>query len=444
MIGFGVTGLLVAFVLAAITYAVARSYLVNQREDTAIRQTYVNARLARSVLRLTQPDVRSFLAGLGGGTASTTVLRYQDEWFATSVATGREAIPAGLVRVVNGGGAGHHRYRDEDGLRLAVGVAVPAADTAYFELYSLAELERTLDLLARSLSFGVAGAALAAAAVGRAASTRLVRPLRPVADAAQRIASGALDTRLDEKTDPDLRRLVEAFNAMAEALEARIQREARFAADVSHELRSPLAAVAASLEVIDRRREQLPPQVVDALGVLVDKVAMFQQTVLDLLEISKMDAGTADLAIDRVDLRHLIDRLTALHGAEDAQVRVAPDVPSHLEGDRRRLAQALGNLLDNARRYAGGVKTIDVSAARGFIRIALDDHGPGIPSEERDAIFGRFARGESGMHAGSSSGSGLGLALVAEHVKLHHGRVWVEDAPGGGARFVVELPVSAS
>ena len=138
MIGFGITGLLVALVLGAITYAVARNYLVRQREETAIRQTYVNARLARSVLRLTQPDVRSFLAGLGGGTASTTVLRYQDEWFATSVATGREAIPAGLVRVVSGGGAGHQRYRDDDGgLRLAVGVAVPAADTAYFELYSL-------------------------------------------------------------------------------------------------------------------------------------------------------------------------------------------------------------------------------------------------------------------------------------------------------------------
>ncbi len=442
--GFGITGLLVAVVLAAVTYALARGYLVRQREETATSQAYVNARLARSVLRNPQPDVRGFLAGLGGGTASSTVLRHRGEWFATAVTEGRDAVPADLVRVVTEGRAGHQRYRDARGdLHLAVGVAVPAVDTAYFELFSLDELERTLDLLARSLGFGVAGAAAAAAGVGRAAAGRLVRPLRPVADAAERIAGGALDTRLDERTDPDLRRLAEAFNSMAAALEARIERETRFAADVSHELRSPLAAVAAALEIIDRRREQLPPQVTEAFAVLAGKVSTFQQMVLDLLEISRMDAGTASMSTDSIDLRHLLERVLARHGAQGAVLDIDELTPSHIHGDRRRLAQALGNIVDNAARYAGGITRVVVQPANaGTVRIAFEDKGPGVSPEEREAVFGRFARGEAGMRSGTASGTGLGLALVAEHVRLHHGRVWVEDASDGGARFVVELPVA--
>ena len=147
------------------------------------------------MLRAADPDVRAFLAGLGGGTASNTVLRYRGEWFATSVAVGRDALPTDLVRVVTQGHSGHRRYRGADGaLHIAVGVAVPSVDAAYFESFSLAELERTLDLLVRSLAFGVAGAAAVAALVGRAAAGRVVRPLLPVADAAERIAGGALDT----------------------------------------------------------------------------------------------------------------------------------------------------------------------------------------------------------------------------------------------------------
>lgn len=440
--GFGVTGLIVAVAGASLTYAVARGYLVEQREDTAIRQAYVNARLARNILRAQEPDVRAFLASLGGGTASDSVLRYRGESFATSLTIGPEEIPRGLQRVVGQGDAGHQRYRDAGGnLRLVVGVRVAAVGADYYELFSLAELEATIELLARSLAIGVAGAALVAAMVGWAAANRLVRPLRPVADAAERIAGGALDTRLDEPADPDLRRLTEAFNQMAAALESRIERETRFAADVSHELRSPLAAVAAAVEIIQRRRDQLPPQVTEAFAVLSAKVSLFQRMVLDLLEISRLDGGTAVVSDDLIDLRHLLDRMVDLHGANGAPIDIDASAPAHIRGDRRRLAQAVANIFDNASRYAGGVTRVGVTVPRpGWIRIEVEDRGAGISEEERDAIFGRFARGVAGVEAGSSSGSGLGLALTAEHVRLHGGRVWVEEAPDGGARFVVDIP----
>lgn len=443
-LGFGATGLGVAIAAAGLTYFAARSYLLAQREDTAIHQAYVNARLARNVLRTPGPDVRAFLASLGGATASETVLRYRGESFATSVAIGPDRIPPDLERVVGEGRAGHQRYRDTNGdLALAVGVPVAAVRADYYELFSLAELDETLQLLARALGFGVGGAALVAAVVGWGAATRLVRPLRPVADAAVGIASGALDTRLDEPADPDLRRLIRAFNSMAAALELRMERETRFAADVSHELRSPLAAVSAAVEIIERRRDQLPPQVTEAFTVLSAKVALFQRMVLDLLEISRLDGGEAVLSVDVIDVRHLLERLLDLHASAGTPVEMDEAAPTHIRGDRRRLAQALGNILDNANRYAGGVTRIRVKApSPGWIRLEIDDEGPGIGEEERDAIFGRFARGTAGAAAGSSSGTGLGLALSAEHVRLHRGQVRVERAAGGGARFIVEMPAA--
>jgi signal transduction histidine kinase len=347
------------------------------------------------------------------------------------------------VSVVSEGHAGHQRFRDADGtLHLAVGVPIAATDGAYFELFDLSELDDTLDLLARSLAFGVVGAALVAAAVGRAAARRLVRPLAPIADAAERIADGALDTRLTDIDDPDLRRLADAFNKMASSLETRIEREARFAADVSHELRSPLTAVAAAMEIMDRRRDQFPPEIIEAFTILSSKIDTFERMVLDLLEISRLDAGTAVLADDLIDLHHFVPRVIARHGGDTTSVTFADGVPSHLAGDRRRLAQAMGNIVENARRYAGGVTQVTVTAAApGRVRFMFDDRGPGVPADERDAIFGRFARGEMGLRTGTTNGTGLGLALVEEHVRLHGGRVWVEDNPGGGARFIVELPV---
>ena len=117
---------------------------------------------------------------------------------------------------------------------------------------------------------------------------------------------------------------------MASALEERIEREARFAADVSHELRSPLTAVAAAVEIIERRRDQLPPQVTEAVAVLTAKIATFQQMVLDLLEISRLDAGTASLSVDAIDLEHFTTGLLAHHGAANATVSIADGVPSHI------------------------------------------------------------------------------------------------------------------
>jgi signal transduction histidine kinase len=114
-----------------------------------------------------------------------------------------------------------------------------------------------------------------------------------------------------------------------------------------------------------------------------------------------------------------------------------------INADKRRLARVIANLLDNATRYGGGPTLIAVEGDDTHLRISVEDSGPGVPEVERTAIFERFSRGSAGGRRGGDSGTGLGLSLVIEDVRLHGGRVWVEDRPDGlsGARFVFELPL---
>jgi len=124
---------------------------------------------------------------------------------------------------------------------------------------------------------------------------------------------------------------------------------------------------------------------------------------------------------------------------ESTTVRVSHDAGS-ITADPRRLQQLVGNLLDNARNYAGGAVEVAAERSPTGVRLVVDDAGPGVPVDERERIFERFDRGTFGERSDAPRGTGLGLALVAQHARLHGGRVWVEDAPGGGARFVIDLP----
>jgi signal transduction histidine kinase len=130
--------------------------------------------------------------------------------------------------------------------------------------------------------------------------------------------------------------------------------------------------------------------------------------------------------------------VAARYGAPDVPIVVAAGVPDDVELDKVRFERILGNLIDNAENHGGGATRIELTpAGDGRFRLAVEDAGPGVASSERDRIFERFARGSAARHR---IGTGLGLALVAEHASVMNGTSWVEDRPGGGSRFVVELP----
>jgi signal transduction histidine kinase len=134
--------------------------------------------------------------------------------------------------------------------------------------------------------------------------------------------------------------------------------------------------------------------------------------------------------------------------SHSSEIDVPVDVDAALAGvvvhaDKRRIVRVIANLLDNAAKYGGGATSVGLRRVEDGVQIAIEDRGPGVPEEDRALIFERFSRGASAGRRGSSDGVGLGLALVAEHVNLHGGRVWVEDRADGdeGARFIVQLPV---
>jgi signal transduction histidine kinase len=207
--------------------------------------------------------------------------------------------------------------------------------------------------------------------------------------------------------------------------------------------------LAASVEVLQARRDDMPERAQAALDLLVADVARFQGLVADLLEISRFDAGAIRLHLEDLLVAEFVRQAVAVSSMPQSKLTVSQRAENLvMRGDRRRLARVVANLIDNARLHGGGAPEIIVSEAEGedeplaHVWIAVQDHGPGVPLEERTLVFERFARGGVAGRRSASDGAGLGLALVEEHVRMHGGRVWVEDRPDGeqGARFVLELP----
>ena len=231
---------------------------------------------------------------------------------------------------------------------------------------------------------------------------------------------------------------------MAASLQDRIARDARFASDVSHELRSPLMTLRASMEVMKGRQDEMSERSRAALDLLEHDVDRFERLIGDLLEISRLDAGAAGMALDRVSAARFVREAIASTGRTSTPMSVDDSATDTLvELDKRRMAQVIANLMDNADNYANGVTGIRVEQVDGALRVNIEDEGPGVPESEKSLIFERFSRGSTAGRRGTGRGSGLGLALVSEHVRLHGGRVWVEDRADveHGSRFVVELPV---
>ncbi|HWM03041.1 MAG TPA: HAMP domain-containing sensor histidine kinase [Actinophytocola sp.] len=436
-IAFGLVSLLLTGVLASVTWNLASGYMLAQREQSATRQAQVNARLVNASLRSDTEGIDDLLAGLSADAESTVLVERPGGWLTSGRSIDPAALPDSLLAASDAGEPGHERLVVQ-GLPV-LAVALPLTNGArYVQLFPLSQLGRAFRFLSLVLLAGVAVSTLLAVGLGLWTSRRALRPLTQLTDAASRVARGDLAARLPEQADPDLAPLAAAFNRTAAALEARVQRDARFAGDVSHELRSPLTTMANAAAVLHRRRDELAGPARQALELLLAEVGHFQRMVVDLLEISRDDqlGGSLD-TIETVDLTELVRAVVKGRVGDSTKVDAAES--ASVRGDRRRLDQVVRNLLDNADKHGGGPVRIGVLHQDGRIRVEVDDAGPGVPESHRERIFERFARGDGGRR-GTTDGSGLGLALVAQHTGRHGGVAWVEPRAGGGARFVVELP----
>lgn len=436
-LGFAVLALVLSVVLSVATYQLARWYLLQQRQSLAAKQAVLHAQVLGSQLngldRPTDDEVLTLLAQ----TKSRAVLQVGSAWYSAVVDLDQSRVPPELLDATRSGEARQQRVRVNGVPYFIVGVPLSGADAVYIEFVPATEYERTLRTLGLVLAAVASLTTLIGAIAGWSLSRSVLRPLDSVADSARAISDGDLRRRLEVGDDPDLQPVAESFNSMAESLADRIAREQRFTADVSHELRTPLTAMSSAVALA--QRSDSPERTSFAMDVLAEQVDHLRRLTLELLELARIDAGREEHDRDLVDVSELMVRAAVAFGAGDALVS-SGDVPVVHELNALRFERVVGNLLENAQRYAGGATSIEWQRVGTTLRVVIDDAGPGVPPDERRSVFGRFHRGSATLDPSAPKGTGLGLSLIEEYVRLDGGRVWVEDSPQGGARFVVEIP----
>jgi two-component system sensor histidine kinase MtrB len=442
VVAFSAASLAVTTIVALVTYGLASRYLLSARLDVATRQAYADARVARDTLAIPEAAVSSALAAVEIPAGTQVLIHRAGHWYGSGVAVGESSVPRSLRELVGSGSPGRQRVDELGQLRVAVGVPLRSVDAEYYEVSSLHELTGTLSTLRVSLIAAAVVTAILAAALALWMSRRVLRPLDDIGIAAGRIVEGERDVRLDPHDDPDLEGLADSFNAMVDALQQRIDRDARFVADVSHELRSPLTTLGAAVEVLTARGERFDERGQRAIALLADEVTRFQHAVEDLLELGRGDAGHAGTDLQPVQLAPLVEQAVRRHGGEpQPSVTIDDEVrETTLLLEARRVGRILANLLDNATVHGGGAVAVCVRRCGDMVRLEVTDRGPGVPEAHRTQVFERFFRGAAAGERGTGGGTGLGLALVSEHARAHGGTAWVEANDNGrGARFCVEM-----
>lgn len=437
-LAFGALALTVSATLALGTYLTARHYLVAQREHSAARQTFVDASFVREGLLTSGARVDEVLASTSPPVGAVLVLHRGGEWYSSSLGAGRDAVPVQLRRTVAAGAAASSWSRaDDGGPAVAVGTPLTAVGAEFFEVAPARELSSTLDTLRLALVGFALLTALGGALIGRAAARRVVAPLDGIATASARIAGGDTGARLAATRDPDLSVIVGSFNAMVEALQERWERDARFAADVAHELRSPVTAMMTTVDVLEQGSTG-PDHKGRSVQLLRREVDRLSRALEQLLALGRLEAGVDEGRRERLDLAELVTN-TLVQTRRPSDLVHAGASGLGVTGDKAALHRTVVNLLDNADIHGGGVTRVTVGRQGRWAVLDVDDAGPGVAQGERQRIFERFAR--SGSRA-SRPGTGLGLSLVAETARSHGGDVHCEESPGGGARFVLRLPLA--
>ncbi len=307
----------------------------------------------------------------------------------------------------------------------------------------LSPAQQSLADLARALAIGIGGGVVLALALSYLAAHRALRPARRIAEAAEAIRSGDLARRIGfEGRRDELGRLADELDSCFAELEGAVERQRRFIADASHQLKTPIAAMRANVELLRSWAATSPAARRAALTSLDAAFRGAARVVADLLYLAGLErrpaATTAPVHLDEV----------VVNAVREAQA-LRPEVPIEVDrldeadamGDELRLQQLLVNLLDNALGVSpdGAAVNVSLEATAGTARVTVSDRGQGIPPDELERIFERFHRA-NGSRGAVGGGTGLGLAIARSIAREHGGEVFAHNREGGGAAFVLELP----
>jgi signal transduction histidine kinase len=447
LVTFGLGAFLLSGLFASLTYVGVHHVLVDDAVNTDLHESYENAALVRGTLYTSPPQLANELDSIERATGSNVLVQTHHQWLSKSTGAATADVPDAVVKQVVAGRPTQQVLEVHGQIFFVVGVPIPAVETEFFEVFSLHILEHTLRNLLIVLVLGAGVTTLIGVAGGLWVARRTVRPLVSVSAAAGSIAEGNLATRLQvTRADREVQQLTESFNEMVGQLVDRLERDARFASDVSHELRSPLTTLVTTATILQQHRDELSETGRESLDLLVADLSIFKSLVEDLLEMARSDAGATTLVLETVAavelVRQSVRSASRRHGVAAPPVEIAAGVDEPLVSvDRRRFERVIANLLDNAHHYADGAIAVRLDFEAGEFAVNVDDAGPGVAPEEREDIFERFSRGHAARGRGVARGTGLGLSLVRDHVRAFGGTIRVLDSPEGGARFQILLPV---
>ncbi|WP_425565699.1 MtrAB system histidine kinase MtrB [Saccharopolyspora gregorii] len=337
---------------------------------------------------------------------------------------------------------------------LVVGTPVDSSTRALqaYLLFPLTSEKDTLNVVQSTLLVGGLVLVVLLGAITNLVTRQVVRPVRQAAENAARLADGDLDQRMRVIGEDDVARLAESFNEMADSLKQQIkqleefgQLQRRFTSDVSHELRTPLTTVRMAADVLHASREQFPPGLARSTELLVDELDRFESLLADLLEISRLDAGVAELSAEPLDLPAIVQRaVDSVRGiAETSGVPLRVEVPAvdlDLVADARRVERIVRNLIANAIDHAeGGPVEVRFGAGQDAVAVSIRDYGVGLRPGEAELVFTRFWRADPSRNR-RTGGTGLGLSISSEDARLHGGVLDAWGEPGSGSCFRLTLP----
>ncbi|GAA1689612.1 two-component system sensor histidine kinase MtrB [Microcella alkalica] len=338
---------------------------------------------------------------------------------------------------------------------IVVGGAIEVPTAGQYELYlvyNVRDVQQTLDFVQQTLVIGSLLLVLTIGLVTFFVVRLAIAPVRVAADTAEKLAAGQLEERIPEKGEDVIATLARSFNRMADSLQRQITQLAdlsrvqqRFVSDVSHELRTPLTTIRLAGDVLYDQRDQFAPATARTAELLHTQVERFESMLGDLLEMSRFDAGAAQLDIEPTNLVRLVEDslegIRPLAEEKGSELRlVAPGGYFEADADARRLRRILQNLLGNAVDHGEGRPVVVyVDSDADAVAIAVRDYGVGMSAEELERVFDRFWRADPSRQR-STGGTGLGLAIATEDAHLHGGALDVWSIEGEGSCFRLTLP----
>ena len=377
----------------------------------------------------------------------------------SSAAIAAGALPKDLIDQVEGNGGTYWRYSKlgllgssdrEPGVVVGSQLQVPSTGDTYalYYLFSMSEQQSTLNLVRQALLLGGFAMVLMVGGVAWLVSRQVLNPVRLARRIAERYASGSLEQRMHVSGEDDIARLSTSLNQMAASLQSQIRRlenlsrlQQRFVSDVSHELRTPLTTVRMASDVLHDNRMSFDPKTARAAELLQNELGRFEDLLSDLLDLSRFDAGAAQLELDTIDLAAI-----ARAAADDPVLQrkgmkvllIHADEPAVVEADIRRIDRIVRNLLTNAAKYGGSDRIeIEVGQNEGCVSLAVRDFGVGLSGDENLRVFDRFWRADP---ARTQGGTGLGLPISKEDAELHGGTLRAWGKPGEGSEFILTIP----